>query len=339
MWIFRNRDFKKQLAICAALLFISTAASWQYFGTGTACAVFLCGFLWGSLHFIWEGRRYRDMRKLSEQIDEILHGRETMELAHYREGDLEILRDEIQKVTVRLSEQAELLQKDKLALADALADISHQIRTPLTALNLLLERLKSPELEAGQRRILVREAGQMLERIEWLVTALLKMSKLDAGAIVLQRQQIEMASFLEEAMRPFEIPMEVHQKTYRVTGAKQAVFAGDYEWTLEAVRNVLKNGIEHTPDGGSLLIECEENPLYTELKITDSGKGIPQKDLPHLFERFYRGENAGKDSFGIGLALSRMILSQENAVIKAGNAKSGGGQFLIRFYKSDNIVI
>lgn len=333
MWIFRNGELKKQMCILGLLLFFGTAAAAYISGTGTACAVFLCGLVWGGIHFVWEGRRYRDMRRLSEQIDEILHG-EKPRLAHCREGDLEILRDEIGKLTVRLGEQAELLQKEKNALADALADISHQIRTPLTTLNLLLERLKKPELDTAQRRLLVREAELLLERMEWLVTALLKMSKLDAGAIVLQKQKIAAREFLEAAVRPFEISMEVHQKTCEIRDEDQASFTGDYEWTLEAVRNVIKNGLEYTPDGGRLLMECGENPLYTEIRITDFGAGIPGEDLPHLFERFYRGKNAGKDSFGIGLALARMILSSQNAVIMAENAQRGGGCFIIRFYKT-----
>lgn len=274
------------------------------------------------------------MRQLSEQLDEILHGKDIQKLEYYQEGDLGVLRDQIQKMTVRLREQARMLTEEKVSLADALADISHQIRTPLTALNLILERLKGQEGKEEQKRHLVREAQQMLEKMEWLVTSLLKMSKLDAGAITMQMQRIEMAPFLKEALAPFEIPMEVKGKTCVIRGAEQTAFFGDESWTLEAVRNVIKNGMEHTPEGGVLTIECQENPLYAEIKITDSGPGIAQEDLPHLFERFYRGKNAGENSFGIGLALAQMILSRENGVIRVQNAKEGGGQFLIRFFKT-----
>lgn len=333
MWIFRNKELIRQLQVSAAVLVLTTGAAFL-FGRGAAIAVFLSGLLWVGMHIAWQRRRYLDMRQLSEQLDEILHGKDIQKLEYYQEGDLGVLRDQIQKMTVRLREQARMLTEEKVSLADALADISHQIRTPLTALNLILERLKGQEGKEEQKRHLVREAQQMLEKMEWLVTSLLKMSKLDAGAITMQMQRIEMAPFLKEALSPFEIPMEVKGKTCVIRGAEQTAFFGDESWTLEAVRNVIKNGMEHTPEGGVLTIECQENPLYTEIKITDSGPGIAQEDLPHLFERFYRGKSAGENSFGIGLALAQMILSRENGVIRAQNAKEGGGQFLIRFFKT-----
>lgn len=333
MWIFRNKELIRQLQVSAAVLVLTTGAAFL-FGRGAAIAVFLSGLLWVGMHIAWQRRRYLDMRQLSEQLDEILHGKDIQKLEYYQEGDLGVLRDQIQKMTVRLREQARMLTEEKVSLADALADISHQIRTPLTALNLILERLKGQEGKEEQKRHLVREAQQMLEKMEWLVTSLLKMSKLDAGAITMQMQRIEMAPFLKEALAPFEIPMEVKGKTCVIRGAERTAFFGDESWTLEAVRNVIKNGMEHTPEGGALTIECQENPLYAEIKITDSGPGIAQEDLPHLFERFYRGKSAGENSFGIGLALAQMILSRENGVIRAQNAKEGGGQFLIRFFKT-----
>lgn len=333
MWIFRNKELIRQLQVSAAVLVLTTGTAFL-FGRGAATAVFLSGLLWVGMHIAWQRRRYLDMRQLSEQLDEILHGKDIQKLEYYQEGDLGVLRDQIQKMTVRLREQARMLTEEKVSLADALADISHQIRTPLTALNLILERLKGQEGKEEQKRHLVREAQQMLEKMEWLVTSLLKMSKLDAGAITMQMQRIEMAPFLKEALAPFEIPMEVKGKTCVIRGAEQTAFFGDESWTLEAVRNVIKNGMEHTPEGGVLTIECQENPLYAEIKITDSGPGIAQEDLPHLFERFYRGKNAGENSFGIGLALAQMILSRENGVIRVQNAKEGGGQFLIRFFKT-----
>ncbi len=334
MWRFRNRDFVRQTWLSAAGTFLAGLTAWFILGENAAIAAFFCSIFWCILHLYRENRRYQGIRLLTKQIDEILHGNSMPEFKHFHEGDLEILRDEIYKMTIRLKEQADLLQKEKSSLADALADISHQIRTPLTALHILLERMRSPELNSDARRRLLRDAQKLLSKIEWLVTALLKMSKLEAGSISLQKERISLKNFLADAVSPFELAMDIHSKTCKISGADNKSFIGDYAWTLEAVQNVIKNGLEYTPDGKELTICCEENPLYTELQITDSGPGIPKTDLPHLFERFYRGENAEKDSFGIGLALAQMILSRENAVIQAQNAKEGGGQFRIRFYKT-----
>lgn len=279
-------------------------------------------------------KRYKEIRLLSQQLDEILHVGGGVELRHFHEGDVEILRDELQKMILRLEEQTELLKKEKMSLADSLADISHQIRTPLTTLNLLIERMKKSTDDVRARQHLLREAEQMLDRIQWLVTSLLRLSKLDAGAIVLKPQKIVLASFFQEVMKPFAVSMDVRGQSLEVSGDGNAEVQGDYNWTLEAIGNVIKNSLEYTPEGGRLLIDWEDNPLFTEIKITDSGQGIPKEDIPHLFERFYRGKNAGNHSFGIGLSLSRAILSQENAVIYGQNAAPMGAQFVIRFYKT-----
>ena len=328
MWIFRNREFTGQIIRYAAGTIVLIVAARILGGRNAAFAAFFCSIFWCIQHLLEMNRRYCEMRRLAAQIDELLHGIDVPEFEHFREGDLEILRDEISKMTIRLKEQAALLKKDKTSLADALADISHQVRTPLTSLNILLERL------IETRRRLLREAEGLLAKMEWLMTALLKMSKLETGTISLKKERIQMQGFVAEALSPFELAMEIHGKECLISGTEGKEFTGDYAWTLEAVQNVIKNGLEYTPDGGRLTICCEENPLYTELRITDSGSGIPKADLPHLFERFYRGENAGRDSFGIGLALAQMILSRENAVIRAQNAAEGGGQFQIRFYKT-----
>ena len=284
--------------------------------------------------YVYKMRKYKkSLRRLSGEMDRILHGSGELVLGSYEEGEISILRDEIYKMTVRLREQSETLTEDKEALADSLADISHQIRTPLTTLNLMTARMMQEGDDPEQRKRILREMNRMLERIEWLITALLKISKLDAGAICLEPADISMEGFLKKVMEPFEIQMDLRDQRCRIEGAEGMTFTADEAWTLEAVRNVVKNSLEYTPDGKALEISCVNNPLYTEISVCDSGPGIDQEDLPHLFDRFYKGKNAGSSSFGIGLALAQSIMSRQNGVIRAENRKEGGSRFRIRFYK------
>ena len=284
--------------------------------------------------YVYKMRKYKkSLRRLSGEMDRILHGSGELVLGNYEEGEISILRDEIYKMTVRLREQSETLTEDKEALADSLADISHQIRTPLTTLNLMTARMMQEGDDPEQRKRILREMNRMLERIEWLITALLKISKLDAGAICLEPADISMEGFLKKVMEPFEIQMDLRDQRCRIEGAEGMTFTADEAWTLEAVRNVVKNSLEYTPNGEALEISCEDNPLYTEISVCDSGPGIDPEDLPHLFERFYKGKNAGSSSFGIGLALAQSIMSRQNGVIRAENRQGGGSRFRIRFYK------
>ncbi len=330
--LFRNREWKLQ-AGCLLLLMLVLAVLGFFRSEDAFVFVLISSFCFG-LYFLYiSSKRYQEIRRLSGEIDRVLHGEEQLELRHFREGDLEILRDEIYKMIVRLREQAEILSRDKTELSDALADISHQIRTPLTSLHLMIERLRSLPEQASEGRKLLRDMEKMLERVEWLMNSLLKMSKLEAGSIRLEEKEVELYALVKKALEPLEIPMELREQKVTLTGKESARFFGDAVWTMEAVQNVLKNCMEHTPAGGEIRIHIQETPLFLELSVTDSGNGVPEEDLPHLFERFYRGKNSDKESFGIGLALSRAILSKERGVIQVKNVPPMGACFLIRFYK------
>lgn len=276
-------------------------------------------------------QRYWRIAALSEDLDRLLHGAETVvSFDDYAEGELGILQSELQKMTVRLREQQHLLQNDKIRLAEAIADISHQIRTPLTAINLLVQLLGEAE-SADRRSELTRELLSLLSRIEWLITSLLKMSRLEAGTVQFQCEAISLDTFVHRAIAPLAAATDLREQT--VTVETEGEFFGDVAWTGEALLNIVKNCTEHTPVGGRIAIVATENALYTEMRVQDSGGGIDAADMPHIFDRFYKGKNAGDQSFGIGLALARRIVTAQNGTLTAENAKDGA-VFTMRFYKS-----
>ena len=287
------------------------------------------GLIGGALHWSFQRRRYRELAELTRSLDRVLHGQARL-LEDSREGELAILRSEIRKMTLRLEESADLLQKEKAELSRGLADVSHQLRTPLTAMNLTLSLL-ARETEPARRAELTRELKRSLERIDWLVETLLKLSKLDAGVVIFEPETLSAEALTERAVRALRIPMELRGQTLSLE-LGDAVLTVDPAWTAEALGNVVKNCVEHTPDGGTVRIAARQTPIFTELVVTDTGPGIDPADLPRLFERFYRGKDAGAQSIGIGLALARQIVTAQNGTLAAGNAPEGGARFTFRFY-------
>ena len=276
-------------------------------------------------------KRHRDMERLAEEIDRVLHGEENLCFSGYQEGELGILQSEVTKMTVRLREQADMLKKDKIRLADSIADISHQIRTPLTALNLQMASLQKGNMTEEKRREKLMEMEHMLSRMEWLISVLLKIARLDARTVKFEEKEVSMEAVVQKAAEPLLISMEL--KEQRLETQCGGTFKGDFQWTVEAVGNIFKNCVEHMGEGGTLYVNTGENPLYSELVIRDTGPGIEQEDLPRLFDRFYKGRHSSSQSVGIGLALSRMIIVRQNGIIRAENAREGGAVFTIRFYK------
>ena len=276
--------------------------------------------------------RYKRIYELSADVDCILHGNDReLSFDKYQEGELAVLQSEIHKMTMRLREQRWQLEDDKRYLANALADISHQVRTPLTSINLLVGLLSEPNIPDERRRKLTHELLGLLSRIDWLITTLLKISKLDAGTVQFQQETISLNELIRKATDSLLIPIEIKEQNLYINA--NGNFTGDVSWTVEAISNIVKNCVEHTPNGGEIKITASENLLFSEIVITDDGIGIAKEDLPHIFERFYKSKNAGDKNFGIGLSLTRMIITNQNGVIKAENNAAKGALFTIRFYK------
>ena len=325
---------RRWLPAAAGLLIVAVTAlvCWRIAPLAGVMSAGGCLLLW--LTAVWTGwLRRRELRRLSDYLMRIRQGNYALDIRDNREGELSILKNDIYKLTLKLSEQAELLKKDKRYLADALADISHQLRTPLTSLSVMTELLSDPKLPDARREEFTQAIQTQIERIDWLVSSLLKLSKIDAGAITFRHDLVRLRALVERAAAPLLIPMEIREQTLSIEIDPMLNVVGDAQWLREAVLNILKNCMEHTPCGGRLRVTARDNPIHTELAIEDSGEGIDPADLPHIFERFYRGKNASPDSAGIGLAMVKAILTGQDGTIEVESTPGRGSRFSLKFYK------
>lgn len=330
---FRNPEIKKQFGIyiICSLIFI-TGAFFVGMSAGI-CVTAACMGL-GIMFFCFTAYRYKRIKELSENLNGILHGNENLNMLSDEEGELSVLSSEIYKATLRLKEQAELLEKDKVYLENFIADISHQMKTPMTAFRLLLQRLEDEGLAPEEKTDIMRNMKSLLERTDWLITSLLKLASIESGTTALKKESVFLKEVIEKAAEPLWIPMEVKEIRFLETIDENIHYLGDFGWSLEAFSNILKNCVEHTGVEGTIQISVKDNPLFVELKIADDGETIPEKELPHILERFYKGKKTGKESYGIGLALANTIVQKQNGKLAVYNREEGEGvYFLIRFYK------
>lgn len=292
----------------------------------------LSSALLGVVFYAFTKARYKKIAQLSEQIDMVLHNSEHLYISEAEEGELSILQSEIVKMTLRIREQNDELRREKKHLADSLADISHQLRTPLTSVNIILSLLEN-NTEKKEQKALIREAAGLFEQMDFLLASLLKLSRLDAGIVVFKKERINVGKLVSDSLRPFLISMELHNIQIQTNIPEKIEISGDFRWLSEAFQNIVKNSIESVGDNGEIKIICTENPLFTEVIIHDDGPGFEKEDLPHLFERFYRGKDADATGYGIGLALCRNIIMRQGGTIFAQNNPQGGAEFSVRFLK------
>lgn len=324
----RNPEIRRMLAVSVPLCAIFCAVClWLDVRAGLLTAALSILLL--TLYLFSARRRYRTMARLAEDIDAVLHGRRDISFAQYTEGEVSLLRSELRKMTVRLTEQSEQLRQEKVQLAESMADISHQMRTPLTAVNLLLTGLRDPDTTEDARQNSLRTLRRQVQRMDWLVNSLLKLAKLDAGTVHFRRERVALSELITRAAEPLSILMEVKGQHLSVQASGSAEC--DLAWTAEALGNILKNCTEHMQEG-TITVTAEENAVAACIRIRDEGSGIDPEDLPHLFERYYKGRNASQESVGIGLALSRSIAVAQNGTLSAANVQ-GGAEFTLKLYK------
>lgn len=327
----RNRELRP-FAVLFALIAVAAAAVGFAVNTAAGILALASSAAFGAVFFAFTRTRYRSIARISDQIDLVLHNADHLYIGESDEGELSILQSEITKMTLRIREQNDALKKEKEHLADSLADIAHQLRTPLTSVNLILSLLENNPDE-NERKSLIRETKELFDQMDWLLTSLLKLSRLDAGIVVFQCGPIDAGDLIRAALRPFLIPMDLHSIDVKTDVPKGIVLSGDSGWLSEAIQNILKNCMESAGENGKIEIACTDNPLYTEIVIHDSGSGFEKEDLPRLFDRFYRGKNPNAAGYGIGLALCKSIITRQGGSITAKSALEGGAVFSIRFPK------
>ena len=338
---------------------VSCFASW-----GCIAALFI-------VNLFFRHRREKQLEEMIIYLMRLQDRMQLPELKKCDEGQIGILQSEIYKLVVLLQEQSNAATKEKNYLAGMLSDISHQIKTPIAAITIMTDLLMKPELTAEKRMEFAAKIDSQVEKITWLVRNLLTLSRLEADVLKLKREQVAVSELIRKACQPLEVLAEIKgvavivdccQKNGQMSGGMlgacqkdgrqsdgiadacqkdgrqsdgtvdEIMMVCDGTWTAEAISNIIKNCIEHTPEGGEVRISMSQHNFATNITIKDNGCGIAKEDLPHVFERFYKGKYGAKDSVGIGLAMAKQIILRQNGVVSVESEEGKGAVFLVKMY-------
>lgn len=276
----------------------------------------------------------KKINEITKYIEEINRGNYKLNIEENTEDELSILKNELYKITVMLKEVAENSQKDKTTLKDSLSDISHQIKTPITSILIMLDNILSDEnMPEDIKKDFIKDIKREIVNIKFLVESILKLSKIDSNSIKFIKKEVFIKDIINEAVKNVSMLSELKNIKIIVSGDDSIKTICDLKWQVEAITNILKNCIEHSYENKKIYINYNQNNMYTELKIEDNGTGIDAKDLPHIFERFYKGKNSSSDSVGIGLALSKSIIESNNGYIQVDSELNKGTIFIIKYLK------
>lgn len=298
--------------------------------------IILLGFvLYLLINIIHERKENKTIREITEYIKKINEKKYELKIEENTENELSKLKNELYKITVMLKEEAEESMDAKKTLKVAIEDISHQLKTPLTSMSIMLDNIiENPDMESDTRNLFIHEINRQIKWINWLILSLLKLAKLDSNTIEFEKNNINVQNLVNNVIKNLEIPIDIKEQKIIITGDKNTSFVGDYNWENEAITNVLKNCIEHTDKNKNIYIKFEENNFYTKIEIIDEGNGIDKEDLKHIFKRFYKGKNSSESSIGIGLALAKTIIEKDNGQIVCTSEVNKGTKFEIRYMKN-----
>ena len=276
----------------------------------------------------------KELKEINEYIKEVNNKNYSLKIEDNKDGELSRLRNELYKTTVILREAAENSEEEKEKLSIAIADISHQLKTPLTSIRIMLDNISdNPDMPQEIREDFIQDISKQVEHMSSLVISLLKTAKFDAGTIKMENEEIDAKKLIDSVINNLAILIEIKEIEVITKIDEKAIFIADYKWQQEALTNILKNAIEHGQPKSNIYIIVENTSIFLKIKIKDEGQGIEQKDLKHIFERFYKAKNCNEDSIGIGLSLAKTIIEQNNGYIKATSEVGKGTLFEIKYIK------
>lgn len=285
------------------------------------------------LYFRYNYKRKNDIKDIIKYIEQINRRNYELEIDTISEDELSILKNEIYKTAVMLKEAALNSNKDKLNLKKSLEDISHQLKTPLTSILVLLDNLiDEPDMDSSIRNDFIIDIKRNVININFLVQALLKLSKFDANTVHFIKKENDLEMIVGEAIKNVSTLCDLRNINIKLNTLENAKVVCDAKWQIEAITNIIKNAIEHSKDNSSIIINIDNNRVYSKIEVIDFGEGISKRDIKHIFERFYKGENATSNSIGIGLALAKTIIEEDKGSI-AVESNESNTKFTIKYFK------
>jgi len=292
-----------------------------------------------ALLFIVIVKEYRNIfnkiRNICSAAEKIINRNFDIELQELGEGEFCILAHQFNEMSKILKHSIEGLKREKVFLKNIISDISHQLKTPLSSVIMFNEIMVNDLIiEEEDRKKLVVQSHEQLNRMEWLILNMLKLARLEAGAIEFDVRENCLGNTIDKSLAPLLIKAENKKQCIKIDGNKAAVLRHDVDWTAEAISNIVKNAIEHTDIHGQIQVKIDETPLCIQIKIMDNGEGIKREDIPRIFERFYKGSNdVNPNSIGIGLSLCKAIIEGQGGSITVDSEEGKGTEIVITFLK------
>ena len=292
------------------------------------------GILILTIVLIYNRKKEREIKKINKYLNEINNGNYELKIEENCEDELSKLKNELYKTTVLLRETAENSEQEKINLSNSLADISHQIKTPLTSIRIMLDNIEdNPDMDRKTREEFIEDISKQIDWISSLAISLLKLAKFDAGAIKMNDQEVNVKKLINHVLSNLAILLDIKNIKIEQKIDDDTIIKADYNWQLEALTNIIKNTIEHSNENGTIHIDVENNSVFVKIKIRDEGEGINKKDIKHIFDRFYKAKKSSENSIGIGLSLAKTIIEQENGYIKVDSEVDRGTTFEIKYLK------